>query len=120
MGDADDFEVLRMIFPSRSGSQRWGDARRFYSARRAEGHAAVAIMQGVERYAAWCDATGKTGTEMVMQAATFLGRNLCFLEAWKIQPEVSAFERTKQKLKEASNVVSIQGTRPGKGSGTVE
>lgn len=76
------FARLREIYPRRSGHQRWPDARKHIRARLREGHTWSEILDGAERYAAWCRATGKTGTETVLQAATFCGENLGFLEAW--------------------------------------
>ena len=40
------------------------------------------MIEGAKRYTAYCEATGKTGTEYVMQAATFLGPERHYLEVW--------------------------------------
>jgi hypothetical protein len=40
------------------------------------------MLSGVIRYKRLCDGTGKTGTERVMQAQRFLGRDELFLEPW--------------------------------------
>jgi cysteinyl-tRNA synthetase len=40
------------------------------------------MIAGAKRYAAFLRATGKEGTEYVQQAATFLGRNRSWEEAW--------------------------------------
>ena len=37
---------------------------------------------GVNRYAAFCQATGKIGTEFVMMASTFFGPSQHYLEDW--------------------------------------
>ena len=42
------------------------------------------IIAGTERYAAYCDATKKTGTEYVMQATTFLGEREGWTETWAV------------------------------------
>jgi hypothetical protein len=39
---------------------------------------------GAQRYAAFCDATNKTGTEFVMQAATFFGPDKHYENDWAI------------------------------------
>ena len=39
---------------------------------------------GAASYRAYCDATGKTGTEFVKQAATFFGPDKHYLELWEI------------------------------------
>ena len=38
----------------------------------------------IQRYAKFCDATGKTGTEYVMQAATFFGPDKHYENDWTI------------------------------------
>lgn len=40
------------------------------------------LLAGVERYAAFCDRTGKTGTQYAMQAATFFGPDEHYLADW--------------------------------------
>ena len=65
------------IYPKRNGSNSKAGAYKAWRARIAQSsdkNAEVMIMfEGVERYAAWCDATEKTNTEIVMQAQRFFG-----------------------------------------------
>lgn len=91
------FEAFRQRYPKRNGGQRWGDAERFFNALLKKGHTTEEIIAGVERYKAWCDATGKTGTELVQQAATFLGRNKGFLEDWAIPGAAVDMRRERNK-----------------------
>ena len=77
-----EFLRLRQLYPKRDGHQRWGDAYHHWRARIKEGHAMTAMEDGVMRYAKYCTAKGITGTELVMQAATFFGINRAFLESW--------------------------------------
>ena len=42
------------------------------------------MIDGASRYTAYCADTGKTGTEYVMQAATFLGPDRHFLNEWDL------------------------------------
>lgn len=79
-----DFELLKMIYPKRGGSQRWGDARRAINARLAEGHTWSEIHAGARRYSLYVKATGKERTEHMQQAATFVGTNKSFLEPWDL------------------------------------
>lgn len=79
-----EFDHLKLIYPKRGGSQRWPDARKHINARLGEGHTWQQIFDGVQRYAAFIRATGKERTEHVQQAATFLGTNRSFLEAWDL------------------------------------
>lgn len=76
------FDEIRLAYPKRGGSQKWGDAERAYNARLAEGHTHEDILAGCERYGRFLTLTGKAGTEYVQMAATFLGRNKGFLELW--------------------------------------
>jgi uncharacterized protein YdaU (DUF1376 family) len=79
-----EFDILKMIYPKRGGSQRWPDARKAINARRSEGHTWQQIHDGARRYASFIRATGKERTEHVQQAATFVGTNKSFLESWDL------------------------------------
>ena len=79
-----DFEEFRAAYPKRAGSQRWPDAVKSANARIREGYSWQQMLDGAARYRRYVDATGKTGTEYVRQAATFLGKSLGFMEPWEI------------------------------------
>lgn len=83
--DADWLDDFKAAYPKRAGSHRWSDVKKAINARLREGHTADEIVSGARRYAAWCKAGGKTGTEFVLQAATFVGPNKQFLEAWDVE-----------------------------------
>lgn len=70
---ADEFAELWKMYPKRSGSNPRNKALHAYSARRKEGTLPEDIRDGLMRYVAWCKATGKIGTETVMQAQRFFG-----------------------------------------------
>ncbi len=76
------FERLRSLYPRRQGSQRWADALAHYRARLREGVNRQEIEDGVIRYAKYCQICELTGTVKVQQAATFLGTNRGYAEAW--------------------------------------
>lgn len=80
--DPPEFLELKAIYPKRSGDQRWRKALQHCRARLKEGHAWDEILDGARRYAAWCKATDKIGTETVKQAATFVGTEKGFTEPW--------------------------------------
>lgn len=82
----EDFQRLWEAYPRRSGSNDKRKALKAWTARLRAGHSPGEILAGVERYARWCEATGKVGTEMVKQAATFLGPAdpPHFAEAWAV------------------------------------
>lgn len=67
-----DFEQAWAAYPRRPDNNKT-TAFRAYSARIKQGHDPADIFAGVLRYAAYCDAEGKTGTGFVKQAATFFG-----------------------------------------------
>lgn len=83
---ADKFAAIRAVYPRRAGSQRWQDAEKAYHARIREKWPHAEILEGVLRYAGFIRTSGKEGTEYVMQAATFLGKNRQFLEPWAAPP----------------------------------
>lgn len=80
--DPDWFLDFKLAYPDRSGDQGWRKALKAANARIAEGHSTQEFIDGAKRYAAYCKATGKVGTEFVKQAATFLGPEKPFLEEW--------------------------------------
>lgn len=84
--DFDWWLSFKLAYPNRAGDQGWRKAQRAAHARLAEGHTAEEIIQGATRYAAFCEAQGKTGTEYVKQACTFLGPDKPFLEPWTPPP----------------------------------
>lgn len=85
-------EAIRAVYPKRAGNQPWGKAEKAISARLREGHTEKQLIDGAERYAAFVRATGKEGTEYVMQAATFCGPDKRFLESWEL-PKTKADTR---------------------------
>lgn len=87
--DPQGFAELQAIFPKRSGSHRWADARSAMRARLREGTPVATILDGVRRYARYVREKGIEGTSTVQQAATFVGTNRCFLEPWELEPRRS-------------------------------
>ena len=79
----DGFDEFWEAYPKRAG----GNPRKpaFTRWRSAVKRDEVAnIIAGTERYAAYCKATKKTGTEYVMQATTFLGESEGWTETWAV------------------------------------
>lgn len=74
---------FKLAYPSRAGDQGWRKAQRAAHARQSEGHTPDEFIAGAKRYAAFCEITGKAGTEFVKQAASFLGPDKPFLDPWK-------------------------------------
>ena len=76
-----EFEELWQARPRRAGGDPKQRAFKSWNARLKD-HAPGTIIDGMRRYARYCEVTGKTGTEYVKQTATFLGPDEHFLEAW--------------------------------------
>lgn len=81
---------FKLAYPTRAGDQGWRKAVKAANARITEGHTTQEFIDGAKRYAAYCAAQGKVGTEFVKQAATFLGPDKPFLEAWTVPPAKGA------------------------------
>lgn len=82
--DPDWWLDFKLAYPNRAGDHGWRKAQKAANARITEGHAVQEFIDGAKRYAAYCAATGKIGTEFVKQASTFLGPDKPFAEAWEI------------------------------------
>jgi uncharacterized protein YdaU (DUF1376 family) len=73
--------------PKRAGSNPRPRALKAYRARLKAGAEPAEILEGVKRYHRFCEITGKLGTEYVMQAATFVGPDERWSEAWTPPPD---------------------------------
>lgn len=78
-----EFEVLWQAYPKRPNDNK-SAAGKAWSARIKSGVSAEAMLAGVQRYAAFVIATGKSGTEYIKQAATFLGPDHHFEQDWAV------------------------------------
>ena len=79
------FTASWLSYPKRAGSNPKAKAYSAYKKRMIELNDGFEVVQkGVVRYAKFCDATGKTGTEFVMQAATFFGPDKHYENDWTI------------------------------------
>mgnify|MGYP000533458542 CR=1 FL=1 len=78
-----EFECLWAEFPKRTGNPK-AAAYTQYKARFKDKYEYNDMLEGTKRYKQFCIATGKMGTEFVMQAKKFYGRDEWFLEEWEI------------------------------------
>lgn len=76
------FEEFWSVFPRRAGGNPKTRAVKAYRARLRDGHTPEVMLEGARRYAEFIRATGKEGTEYVLQAATFVGSDKRFQEEW--------------------------------------
>lgn len=77
-----EFETVWQAYPKRAGANNKSAAGKAWAARIKSGVTAARMLEGVQRYAAFVAATGRSGTEYVKQAATFFGPDHHFDEAW--------------------------------------
>ncbi|WP_277973292.1 DNA-binding protein [Pantoea agglomerans] len=78
-----EFETAWKAYPKRAGGNPKPSAWKHWKARLKEGVGPDDMLAGVQRYAAYCRATGNTGTQFVKQAATFFGPDRHFDETWQ-------------------------------------
>lgn len=93
------FLEFKLAYPERTGDPGWRKAERAANARIAEGHTPEDFLAGAQRYALWCAATEKLGTEYVKQAASFLGPDKPFLLPWALPKQPGE--------KEAANGIQV-------------
>jgi hypothetical protein len=87
-------------YPKRAGGNPRRRALQAYTARLTEGVLADDIIRGLDRYIAYVAAAGKAGTEFVMQAATFVGPDRRWEEAWDEPTTPTADDRVQEMLAE--------------------
>ena len=97
------------IYPKRSGGNPRHEAEKQWRARRRSGVTAEAMIAGTRRYVAWCTASGKVGTEYVMQARTFLGPAKRFEDEWEVPAEYA--DPTRGEWRGASDRVAAEESR---------
>lgn len=79
-----EFEAAWELYPRRPGNSK-ADAFKAWRARATSGATFETMTDGVKRYAAYCEATDKTGTEYVKLAATFFGPGDHYLADWTVE-----------------------------------
>lgn len=83
-----DFEQAWMAYPSRTGHSK-AEAFKAWKARLADGEAVQTILDGVSRYATYCEAN-HTEPRFVKHAATFFGPDRHYLNDWTVQARPAA------------------------------
>lgn len=94
--EPEELGQFRLTYPRRAGSQPWRRAIACIRTRLHEGHTWQEIIQGAQRYRAFCVGTNKVATEFVMQVATFVGPEKHFLAAWDLPAAPSAKQTAEQ------------------------
>lgn len=112
-----EFLELKALCPKRLGGNPWPRAYKAYCARIKQGYEHSDIKAGLIRYATFCDKTGKTGSEYVLQAATFFGLDLWWENEYElpkrsIQDQFRGMTRDQQ-IKEKAKILHLE---PAKGA----
>ena len=81
------FETAWKAYPKRAGGNPKVKAWKAWKARLAEGVSEQELADSVGGYAAFCETTGKAGTEFVMQSATYFGPDQNYAEDWAVETE---------------------------------
>lgn len=85
----DEFSQIWAMYPKRAGNNTKSEAYQAFNARLRNGATVIGMRLGVERYKAFCDATGATGSQYVLMASTFFGPQRPWEQDWSIPaPEV--------------------------------
>jgi len=79
----DGFEAAWAVFPERAGGNSKTAAAKAYRARLRAGATPEALLDATLRYAAYCKADGRVGTEFVLMGSTFYGPNGRWQDEWR-------------------------------------
>lgn len=77
-----EFETIWSLYPKRTGANSKRAAFKAWQARLRSGVPEEEILDGVRRYADYCDDRGNSGTSYVKMAATFFGPDEWWKEPW--------------------------------------
>ncbi|MBU9812350.1 hypothetical protein J1785_21795 [Rahnella sp. SL6] len=80
----DEFETLWHEYPKREGGNPKNKAHSCWKARKLEGVSTEAMLEGTRRYRQYCEIRGQAGTEFVMQAQRFYGKERAFENDWQV------------------------------------
>ena len=89
---------FQSVYPRRNGSQRWPRARQRFDALVRNGVDPGLLVAKAQAYAIWCVHNDKIGTELVQQAASFLGGKEGWKEDWASQIAGSDVDRKMEDL----------------------
>jgi hypothetical protein len=83
------FERAWQVYPKRSGTNSKREAYQAFNARCKEGVSPEDMLAGLQRYLGHLSASGKLGSEYVMQARRFFGPGKPYAEPWEPPPNRS-------------------------------
>lgn len=110
---ADWLDQLRANYPRRSGGQGWAALPRLLGPILHNDGVWQSLLAGAKSYRSHCDREGLTGTEFVMQARTFFGRDRWWEESYEPEarpklPAELALERRWQALKDRAGYAGFR------------
>jgi hypothetical protein len=79
-----EFEAVWAAYPKRAGDNPKRGGFRAWQASVRRGHRPAAMLDGLHRYAKFCEATNLLGTQFVKQAATFFGPDEPWSDPWDV------------------------------------
>lgn len=113
--EPEELGEFRFSYPPRAGAQPWRRAIASIRTRLHEGDSWPDIIAGAKRYRLFCEATGKLGTEYVMQVATFVGPERHYMQPWTLPTVPAAKETPEQsalrRLTERRAAIGLAGFR---------
>ena len=98
------FEMAWSAYPKRDGSNPKAAAQKCWNARLKEGVTVVEMVNGINRYRAYCAGKETIGTAFVMQASRFLGTNREYEAAWSAPAGLSSAPAGKGKRPRPANL----------------
>lgn len=98
------FEMAWAAYPKRDGSNPKAAAQKCWNARLKEGVTVEEMVNGINRYRAYCAGKETIGTSFVMQAARFLGTNREYEAAWSAPAGLSSAPAGKGKRPRPTNL----------------
>ena len=102
-------DELKAVYPQRSGPSGWGSMKLMLELRRAlQTSTWERILDGCKSYKAYCDQSGKTGTDYVQTPLRFIGDG-CYLEEFTYQaPQTQADkDRSQAQQRDAARLAEI-------------
>ena len=81
---SEDFNKFWLIYPKRAGANPKNPAWVAWKKQIRDDADPRSMIEGAERYNKFCVATNKIRTEYIQLPATFLGKNLSYMERWDV------------------------------------
>lgn len=104
-----EFGEVWASYPKRSGGNSRHDSLKAYRARRRSGVEHTTVLEGLKRYATYCEAKGWIGTDYVMQAQRFLGPSEQYTQSWELPKQTPTDRRLVPGERTKANIDAMLG-----------